>query len=46
MLRIPVNMHNVPREDIFRPHCWASFGTEDAQAADYAACKVYGPLYG
>lgn len=46
MLRIPVNMHNVPREDIFRPHCWASFGTEDAQAADYAACKAYGPLYG
>lgn len=46
MLRIPVNMHNVPREEIFRPHCWASFGTEDAQAADYAACKAYGPLYG
>lgn len=46
MLRIPVNMHNVPREEIFRPHCWVSFGTEDAQAADYAACKAYGPLYG
>ena len=46
MLRIPVNMHNVPREEIFRPHCWASFGTEDAQAADYAACKAYVPLYG
>lgn len=46
MLRIPVNMHNVPREAIFRPQCWAAFGTEDAQAADYAACKAYGPLYG
>ena len=46
MLRIPVNMHNVPREAVFRPHCWAAFGTEDAQAADYAACKAYGPLYG
>lgn len=45
MLRIPVNMHNVDDSKIFRPHSWAAFGTIDAQAADYAACKTYGPLY-
>ncbi len=45
MLRIPVNMHNVPEEQIYRPHSWAAFGTDDTQAADYAACKQYGPLY-
>lgn len=45
MLRIPVNMHNVPEEKIYRPHSWAAFGTKDAQAADYAACSHYGPLY-
>ena len=46
MLRIPVAMHNVPAEKIYRPHSWAAFGTQDLQAADYAACKHYGPLYG
>ena len=45
MLRIPVSMHNVPEDKIYRPHAWASFGTMDTQAADYAACKAYGPLY-
>ena len=45
MLRIPVTMHNVAEEKVFRPHCWAAFGTQDTQAADYAACKHYGPLY-
>ncbi len=45
MLRIPVTMHNVPAEKVYRPHCWASFGTTDAEAADYAACKKYGPMY-
>ena len=45
MLRIPVNMHNVSEDRIFRPHCWSSFGTDDTQAADYSACKAYGPLY-
>ena len=45
MLRIPVNMHNVDEDKIFRPHSWAAFGTEDAQAADYRACQTYGPLY-
>ncbi len=45
MLRIPVNMHNVPETDLFRPHSWAAFGTSNTEAADYAACKHYGPLY-
>ena len=45
MLRIPVTMHNVPDEQIYRPHAWASFGTQDKQAADFAACRHYGPLY-
>ncbi len=44
MLRIPVNMHNVPEEDIFRPSAWASFG-QDSEGSDYRACKAYGPLY-
>lgn len=45
MLRIPVSMHNVERENIFRPHTWTSFGTENLEAADYKACAYYGPLY-
>lgn len=45
MLRIPVTMHNVPEEKVYRPHAWSAFGTEDAQAADYAACKKYGSMY-
>lgn len=45
MLRIPVTMHNVPEEEIFRPHAWASFGTKDLEAADLAACRAYGPRY-
>ncbi|MBQ5953043.1 MAG: L-fucose isomerase [Clostridia bacterium] len=45
MLRIPVTMHNIPEEKIFRPHTWSSFGTQDTQAADYAACRHFGPIY-
>lgn len=45
MLRIPVAMHNVSEEQIFRPHCWAAFGTENTEAADYKACSHFGPLY-
>ena len=45
MLRIPVTMHNVEDEKIYRPHSWSAFGTVDKQAADYAACRQYGPLY-
>lgn len=45
MLRIPVAMHNLPDEDIYRPHCWGAFGTADLEAADYRACSHYGPMY-
>lgn len=46
LLRIPVYMHNVPAEEIFRPSAWTAFGTADAEAADFRACSNYGPLYG
>ena len=46
MLRIPVALHNLPEEKIYRPHAWAGFGTQDTEAADFAACRHYGPLYG
>jgi L-fucose isomerase len=46
MLRIPVSMHNVPEERIFRPSAWGAFGAMDPQGADYRACANYGPLYG
>ncbi len=45
MLRIPVNMHNVDENDIFRPSAWSAFG-ENLEGADYRACNNYGPLYG
>ncbi|MEG2596282.1 MAG: L-fucose isomerase [Ruthenibacterium sp.] len=45
MLRIPVAMHNVAPEKVYRPHAWAAFGAEDLQAADYKACATYGPIY-
>jgi L-fucose isomerase len=45
MLRIPVNMHNVNQDRIFRPSAWNAFGTEDLEGADYRACKNFGPLY-
>lgn len=45
MLRIPVVLHNVPEEKLYRPHAWAAFGTKDTEAADFAACSHYGPLY-
>lgn len=46
MLRIPVNMHNVSEDRIFRPRAWSLFGTEDPESADYRACSQFGPLYG
>lgn len=44
MLRIPVSMHNIPFENVFRPSAWSAFG-EDMEGSDYRACKNYGPLY-
>ncbi|MBQ9783977.1 MAG: L-fucose isomerase [Clostridia bacterium] len=44
MLRIPVSMHNVPEDKIFRPAAWNAFGM-DKEGADYRACAAYGPLF-
>lgn len=44
ILRIPVNMHNVSDDQVFRPSSWSAFGT-DKEGADYRACAAYGPLY-
>jgi L-fucose isomerase len=44
MLRIPVSMHNVPEEKIFRPSAWNAFGM-DKEGQDYRACATYGPMY-
>jgi len=45
MLRIPVAMHNVDKESIYRPSAWNGFGM-DAEGSDYRACGNFGPLYG
>ncbi|MGB5819264.1 MAG: L-fucose isomerase [Saonia sp.] len=45
MLRIPVCMHNVEPERIFRPSAWNAYGM-DKEGSDYRACENYGPLYG
>ena len=44
MLRIPVCMHNVSEDKIFRPAAWNAFGM-DKEGADYRACQNYGPIY-
>ena len=44
MLRIPVCMHNVDEDKIFRPAAWNAFGM-DKEGADYRACATYGPIY-
>ena len=44
MLRIPVCMHNVPEDDIFRPAAWNAFGM-DKEGADFRACATYGPQF-
>ena len=44
ILRIPVCMHNVPEEKIFRPAAWNAFGM-DKEGQDYRACQAYGPMY-
>lgn len=45
MLRIPVYMHNVEEERVFRPSAWRAFGTSELEGADFRACDSYGPLY-
>lgn len=46
MLRIPVSMHNVSEDRLFRPSVWPAFGANDPTGADYRACSAFGPLYG
>lgn len=44
LLRIPVNMHNIPEDQVFRPSAWGAFGM-DNEGSDYRACTAYGALY-
>lgn len=44
ILRIPVCMHNVDEDKIFRPAAWNAFGM-DKEGQDYRACQNYGPMY-
>ena len=46
MLRIPVSMHNVTDERLFRPSAWSLLGTADPEGADHRACAAFGPVYG
>ena len=45
ILRIPVSMHNVSEDRIYRPSSWAAFGTSELEGADYRACDNFGPIY-
>ncbi len=45
MLRIPVALHNIEKERIYRPHSFNGFGTSDLEGQDFRACAYYGPLY-
>ncbi len=44
MLRIPVCMHNIDEDKIYRPSAWNAFGM-DKEGQDYRACQAYGPMY-
>ena len=46
LLRIPVSMHNVAPDKVFRPSAWTLLGTADPEGADFRACATFGPLYG
>lgn len=45
IFRIPVNMHNVSIDRIYRPSVWQAFGTNDLENADFRTCKNFGPMY-
>lgn len=45
MLRIPVCMHNVDDDKIYRPSVWTAFGAKDLEGSDYRACDAFGPIY-
>ncbi len=44
ILRIPVSMHNMDENEIFRPAAWNAFGM-DKEGSDYRACENFGPIY-
>ena len=46
ILRIPVTMHNLSEDKVFRPSVWNLFGAQDPMGADYRACANFGPIYG
>jgi L-fucose isomerase len=46
ILRIPVTMHNVPEDKVFRPSAWNMFGAQDPMGADFRACANFGAIYG
>ncbi len=46
MLRIPVYMHNLSDEQLYRPSAWTVFGINEPVGADFRACANFGPLYG
>ena len=46
MLRIPVTMHNVAEEKVYRPSAWSAFGTTDPEGAGFRATATFGPLCG
>lgn len=46
MLLIPVCMHNVPDDKVFRPSAWVAFGVMEPVGADFRACANFGPIYG
>jgi L-fucose isomerase len=45
ILRIPVCMHNLDNDQLFRPSTWTAFGVMDPQGADFRACENFGPIY-
>jgi L-fucose isomerase len=45
ILRIPVNMHNISKEAVFRPKVWSAFGSDDPEGADFRACANFGPFF-
>jgi L-fucose/D-arabinose isomerase len=44
ILRIPVCMHNVAPDQVYRPSYWNAFGM-DEEGSDYRACEALGPMY-
>lgn len=45
MLRIPVSLHNIEEDRIYRPTMWSHYGLSEPIGADFRACEILGPLY-